>query len=88
MTERAPQSKEQITASGIILEPFRRFVSQLDGVLRATLAISPSIRTFADVTELNNTLVNPRLNQMAWVTGSGLCKFNGTIWVKYDETPL
>ncbi len=88
MTERAPQASERITSGGLIVESFRRFVSQLDGILKATLSISPSIRTFSDETELNNTFLNPRQDQIVWVEGSGLCRFNGTIWLKYDDTPL
>lgn len=88
MTERAPQNKERIATGGLIDESFRRFVSQLDGILRATLSISPSITTFANAGELTSTFKNPRPDQVVWVEGSGFCRYDGTIWRKYDDTPL
>jgi len=88
MSERAPQNNEVISSQGRITETFRRFVSQLAGILNATLAISPSIRTFDSKVDLDATFPMPRLNQTAWVEGEGFCRFDGTVWRKYDDTVI
>ena len=86
LSERPPNAQEKVTDKDYILEPFRRFLLQLDGIIKGSLSINPALSSYVDKAALEGTIKNPFKGQTAITDDAGLVFFDGSIWRKADNT--
>ena len=82
-----PEVGEIIVQSDKISEKFRRFVSQISGIITGATAITPSLPRFADLNAVNALYKSPYDGQLV-IINNIICQYDkqAAIWRKADGT--
>jgi hypothetical protein len=82
---KTPEANEMIVKDGRITEKFRRFVSQISGLIEGNDSLSPTLNKFDNVTSANQSLKFPYDGQTA-IINNIICHYDKSagFWRKAD----